>query len=152
MKPIALPGLKQVRRERGKTLRDLSEDTGIGVSTISDIENLKRRARLETARQLSWGLDTSIYELTGGQHRRPTIEGQRAGFSDAYEMATVALLLDDKSLRYLHYEISEEMHKRGMYVSPIRHSDVFPKDPRQYGWNERLGNRRRGRKKKGPAA
>ncbi|MGB0101137.1 MAG: XRE family transcriptional regulator [Nocardioides sp.] len=57
------PRLRALRRQRDATLRDLSEETGISVSTLSRLESGKRRPTLEQLLPLARAHRVSLDEL-----------------------------------------------------------------------------------------
>jgi transcriptional regulator with XRE-family HTH domain len=59
------PRLKQVRTERGVTLGDLSERTGISTSTLSRLENGRRKPSLELLLPLAQAYRVPLDELIG---------------------------------------------------------------------------------------
>ncbi len=59
------PRLKRVRTERGVTLADLSEKTGISKSTLSRLENGQRRPSLELLLPLAQAYRVPLDDLVG---------------------------------------------------------------------------------------
>ncbi|MEV0275333.1 XRE family transcriptional regulator [Streptomyces sp. NPDC050610] len=59
------PRLRRVRQERGVTLTELSQETGISVSTLSRLESGGRRASLELLLPLSRAFQVPLDELVG---------------------------------------------------------------------------------------
>ncbi|MEO6511918.1 MAG: XRE family transcriptional regulator [Nocardioides sp.] len=59
------PRLRSVRRERGVTLTDLAERTGISKSTLSRLENGKRRPSLELLLPLADAYRVPLDDLVG---------------------------------------------------------------------------------------
>jgi transcriptional regulator with XRE-family HTH domain len=59
------PRLKQVRAQRGVTLTDVSERTGISTSTLSRLENGQRRPSLELLLPLAQAYRVPLDELVG---------------------------------------------------------------------------------------
>ncbi|MBB0245650.1 helix-turn-helix domain-containing protein [Streptomyces alkaliphilus] len=59
------PRLRALRRERGTTLSDLSETTGISVSTLSRLESGQRRPTLELLLPLARAHGVRLDELVG---------------------------------------------------------------------------------------
>lgn len=55
--------LKQLRNEKGLSTYELSEKTGISQSTISKLENNKRRADLYTIEKIANALDVNVKSL-----------------------------------------------------------------------------------------
>jgi transcriptional regulator with XRE-family HTH domain len=58
--------LREVREELGFTQKELSEKTGIALSTISGIETGKHKARPATLRKLANAMGVDIREITRG--------------------------------------------------------------------------------------
>jgi transcriptional regulator with XRE-family HTH domain len=59
------PRLKAIRKERGVTLSDLAERTGISKSTLSRLENGQRRPSLELLLPLAQAYRVAIDDLVG---------------------------------------------------------------------------------------
>jgi len=59
------PRLKQIRNQRGVTLTDLSERTGISKSTLSRLENGQRRPSLELLLPLAQAYRVPLDDLVG---------------------------------------------------------------------------------------
>src|ERR1044071_3568630 len=59
------PRLRELRRQRGATLTELSESTGISVSTLSRLESGQRRPTLELLLPLARAHQVPIDELIG---------------------------------------------------------------------------------------
>ncbi|KOG87639.1 helix-turn-helix domain-containing protein [Streptomyces varsoviensis] len=59
------PRLRRVRQERGLTLAELSQETGVSVSTLSRLESGARRASLELLLPLSRAFQVPLDELVG---------------------------------------------------------------------------------------
>ncbi|WP_369052393.1 helix-turn-helix domain-containing protein [Kineococcus terrestris] len=57
--------LREVRRRRGRTLREVSAATGISVSTLSRLESGGRRPTLELVLRLARAHDVSVDDLVG---------------------------------------------------------------------------------------
>ena len=123
----ARPGaaLKELRAKRGLTLADVSELTGMNVSTLSKIENGKVALTLEKLMRISEGLGVDMTELiTPAAREAPKIQGgtrrsvARAGEGQAIEMALGNSL----------YLASELLNKR---IIPIV-GDVLAKNIEEY--------------------
>jgi transcriptional regulator with XRE-family HTH domain len=70
------PQLKAARERRGVTLTDLSATTGISVSTLSRLENGRRRPNLELLLPVAQALRTSLDDIVGiplGDPRVPSV-------------------------------------------------------------------------------
>src|SRR3712207_8314920 len=74
------PRLRALRRQRGGTLAQLSEETGISVSTLSRLESGQRRPTLELLLPLARSHRVPLDELVGGPgngdprvHPRPAV-------------------------------------------------------------------------------
>lgn len=57
--------IRQLRKSRGLTLKELSKKVDISVSFLSDIENDRSQPSLERVRALASGLDTTVSYLLG---------------------------------------------------------------------------------------
>lgn len=69
--------LRALRQHRGFTLTDLSERTGISVSTLSRLESGERRAALELLMPLARLYDVSLDSLVGRDaHVDPRVRGK----------------------------------------------------------------------------
>lgn len=62
-----MPSLKEIRRSRGMTQRDLARLAGVSTSTIYHLENGFRGAYAVTARKLAPPLGASVEELVLGR-------------------------------------------------------------------------------------
>lgn len=62
------PRLRRVRQERGSTLRELAEATGISVSTLSRLESGKRKPSLELLLPIARAHQVPLDELVGAPH------------------------------------------------------------------------------------
>src|SRR3954452_16579788 len=95
------PRLRALRRQRGITLADLSDGTGISVSTLSRLESGSRRPTLELLLPLARTYGVTLDELVGAPptgdprvHMRPVQRGgmtmlplsRRAGGVQAYKI------------------------------------------------------------------
>ena len=58
--------LREVREELGYSQKELSEKTGVALSTISGIETGKHKARPATLRKLAEAMGVDIREVTRG--------------------------------------------------------------------------------------
>ena len=80
--------LRQIRTDRGLTIRDLAKKSGLNVNTLSMIENGKNSPSLGTLRQLSIALQTPIsafFEVSTPQQSIAYYKaGQRPAVSFAY--------------------------------------------------------------------
>jgi transcriptional regulator with XRE-family HTH domain len=124
----AKPGaaLKAIRSQQGLTLAEVSEKTGLTVSTLSKVENDKIALTFDKLVRLSEGLKIDIAQLFGpGGGEAPRAEGatrrviSRAGQGKSIEMPMGNYL----------YLAGELLHKR---IVPIL-GDVFAKDVKTYG-------------------
>ncbi len=68
--------LAELRRENGWTLEKLSKMTGVGVSTLSKVENQQNGASFDTLLKLSRGLGIKFEELLGPV-RKNLVSGRR---------------------------------------------------------------------------
>ncbi|MFC6081115.1 helix-turn-helix domain-containing protein [Sphaerisporangium aureirubrum] len=62
------PKLRELRRQRGITLADLSRTTGVSESTLSRLENGTRRPNLELLLPLAHAYGVPLDELVGAPH------------------------------------------------------------------------------------
>ena len=67
---VKVPGLARVRRWRLMTQAELHEASGVGMNTLSRLEN-GGEANTRTVRRLARALDVSPYELTEMSAERP---------------------------------------------------------------------------------
>jgi transcriptional regulator with XRE-family HTH domain len=124
----ARPGaaLKAIRAQQGLTLAEVSEKTGLTVSTLSKVENDKIALTFDKLVRLSEGLRIDVAQLFGpGSGESLRAEGatrrviSRAGQGRSIEMPKGNYL----------YLAGELLHKR---IVPIL-GDVFAKDIKTYG-------------------
>lgn len=57
--------LRQLRKDNNFTLKELSKQTGLSISFISDIENGRRNPRLENLNKLATALNVDVSVLLG---------------------------------------------------------------------------------------
>ena len=67
---VKVPGLGRVRRWRLLTQAELSEKSGVSITTLSRLEH-GQEANARTVRRLARALDVSPYELTEQDPDRP---------------------------------------------------------------------------------
>lgn len=70
--------LTELRQNRGWTLKNLSEATGVSVPVLSKIENNLTGISFETAMKIMGSLSLSLDELTGDRRDAPPVSGRRA--------------------------------------------------------------------------
>ena len=94
--------LKAVRKEAGKTLRQLSKDSGVGLATLVRLEQGEYDPRLSTLLAIAASLGVAVPELLGGpvsfskhkpnQRRQPmTSQDDPKGRNAAVDQAIKAL-------------------------------------------------------------
>lgn len=125
----AKPGavLKACRTERGWTLSDVSERTGLSVSTLSKVENDKMTLTYDKLVRLSEGLEIDLARLFA-----PTT-GAGTSFVESATRRSVARVGEGQSVEeprgnYL-YVATDLLHKQ---MVPII-GEVFARDIAQYG-------------------
>ncbi|SHJ92886.1 helix-turn-helix domain-containing protein [Paramaledivibacter caminithermalis] len=57
--------IKELRKERGLSLKDLSKRIDISISFLSDIENERSNPSLDRLKDIAKGLDTTVSYLLG---------------------------------------------------------------------------------------
>lgn len=57
--------IKELRKERGLSLKDLSKRIDISISFLSDIENERSNPSLDRIKDIAKGLDTTVSYLLG---------------------------------------------------------------------------------------
>ena len=124
----ANPGavLKALRGQRGWTLTDVSEKTGLPVSTLSKVENGKMDFSFEKLVRISEGLEIDIAELIGPGVADPiqAASATRRSITRAGEGKSIEM----RRGNYL-YVAADLLNKR---IVPIV-GDVFCKDIAEYG-------------------
>ena len=100
-----LKRLKEVRRYKGYTLRELGSMSGVAYTTIFALENLRRKAQLKTVKKLADALEVETEELLGPETAEfseiepPAFAMKVLDYSDnvvtvrAYEMGEFVLLV-----------------------------------------------------------
>jgi transcriptional regulator with XRE-family HTH domain len=73
---VNVPGLARVRRWRLLTQAELHEASGVGMNTLSRLEN-GGEANVRTVRRLARALNVSPYELTETDPNRPPAADRR---------------------------------------------------------------------------
>lgn len=68
MKPLKVL-IWQVRMDRGVTLEELSEMTGIGKTTINEIENQNRDIKLRQLEKIAKALDMKMRDLYESEYK-----------------------------------------------------------------------------------
>ncbi len=66
---IPLPSLREIRRSRGLSQRDLARLAGVSAGTVYRLENQLRGAYPVTMRKLASALGVSVEELVLGRRR-----------------------------------------------------------------------------------
>ncbi len=61
-----MPSLREIRRRRALSQRDLARSTGVATSTIHNLEHGYRTAYFSTARKLALALMVSVEDLARG--------------------------------------------------------------------------------------
>ena len=90
-KGVGMERIRVMRAERGMTLRDLEEASGVGKDAISEIERGRRQPRVSTIMQLARGLGVDpaelLKEVAYAPERRPgQVEGGGRGtFTAVYQ-------------------------------------------------------------------
>ncbi|WP_184064323.1 helix-turn-helix domain-containing protein [Sphingosinicella soli] len=103
--------LTQLRRENKWTLGDVAARTGVGVSTLSKIENNQGDVTFETLMKLCDGLDLSLRHLTKGEP-----ETFRSG-ARTITKRDDALIIDTAPY---HFEVmSTELSRKGMIPTVV---------------------------------
>ncbi|MFD9732988.1 helix-turn-helix domain-containing protein [Umezawaea sp. NPDC059074] len=113
------PRLRALRRLRETTLTDLSETTGISVSTLSRLESGQRKPTLELLLPLAKAYGVQMDELVGAPltgdpriHMRPVVRGRmtmvpltrRAGGVQAYKLLIPAASGEPEQKTHEGYE------------------------------------------------
>lgn len=78
--PASFPNrVRQVRKAKGLTIKDLHERSGVAIGHISDVENGKKSPRIDTALRLASGLGTTVDDLFGSDDIRYSEPCQQNG-------------------------------------------------------------------------
>jgi transcriptional regulator with XRE-family HTH domain len=126
-KTYAKPGavLKRLRAERGWTLGEVSERTGLSISTLSKVENDKIALTFEKLMLLSRGLQIDIAQLFGSPSAgAPHVDG---GSRRSIARAGEGRSIETPNGNYLY--VAAELLKK--QFTPII-GDVFAKDIAEY--------------------
>lgn len=75
---LPLPGLREARAKRGRTLTELAEESKVARSAIAAIEQGHRNARPSTMRKLAETLDVSVEYLAGVETGAPDPQASEA--------------------------------------------------------------------------
>ncbi|MCL6445252.1 MAG: XRE family transcriptional regulator [Alicyclobacillus sp.] len=113
--------VKRMRKQKGLTLGQLSEKSGVSRSMLSQIERGEKNPTIQVACQIAEALDTTLSELLGEHERRETIvirKGQR-------------LVYRDESSGFERHLLSPAFPSKGVefilnIVPPGKESGTFP--------------------------
>ncbi len=123
--------LREARRSRGLTQREVASQIPVSDSWFSDVENGKQRVRRDMARLLSSKLDDprlyleAAAEATGGVLVGPWLDGERADLhrasvrakcieemTEAIEaLARATVMVNARSREHLDEEAARQMHQ-----------------------------------------
>lgn len=105
--------LRQLRKENGWTLDEVTAKTGIAKGTLSKIENGRTKLRFTTVNQLASGLELPITALTApppdkhpGQHALTRLGGGAQFETTDANYEILCDDLDDHHLAYMRIEIT----------------------------------------------
>lgn len=91
--------LKEVRKEKGMSMKALAKLVGCSVSSISYFESGAKKPSYEMLLKLSEALDVSVSDLIGDDEKKPPISGRL----DADFAAKYALLTDEQKAQIDDY-------------------------------------------------
>ena len=112
--------LKALRLERGLTLTQLAELSGVPVSTISKIENRQLRPSLVNAINLAMALKENLGFLVDRYRSRPEpITVVRAGSRDTIEYDEMGLTLQDLSGNFVPGVLESRIGKLARARIPV---------------------------------
>ena len=131
----ALPGaaLKTLRVKKGLTLLELSERTGLPMSSVSRMENGKTAITFDKLLKFSEALDVDIMEVIGGTEGGAVPESQRDARQPGTKRRSIGRkgegeVVETPRGNYL-YLVAELLHKQ--FVPIV--GDVLAKDITTYG-------------------
>jgi transcriptional regulator with XRE-family HTH domain len=93
--------IKQLRKEKGMTLKDLSAKINMSVSFLSDIENAKSYPSLKRCKEIAHGLNVSVSLLLGEKVQDNPITSEDGSYtvtfsgSDAEKLSDLLYDFDD---------------------------------------------------------
>ncbi len=102
--------IRQLRKERGISLEDLSSLTGFDVSDLEDIENGKQKPQLGTVMKLSKALDAAVGRLVSGLGTKLYSITRK---NDRKQVSRSASKTNKKNI-YAYMSLAPEVHGRHM--------------------------------------
>lgn len=120
--------IREVRRERELTLKQLADKSGLTLTYLSDVERGQTRPSLKALLRIAGALEVSMADLLSGveEFGTATDEALPAGLRELKEDPTVAGQLDDdwvQTLQRLNYrkrpQTKEEWREIFMYLRRI---------------------------------
>jgi transcriptional regulator with XRE-family HTH domain len=125
---LAKPGaaLKRLRFERGLTLADVAEMTGLPAPTLSKVENGKVALTFDKLVRISEGLNVDIAELVGSTPKKPQVvngatrrsaaragEGKRIEMQRGNYLYLATELLDKRMVPIIGEVLAKDISKYG---------------------------------------
>lgn len=114
-----LKGLKGVRERKGLTVRELAGKAGMGSSTISQLENGRRRARLSTTHKLAEVLGVMELDLLRAGFYEMDEKQQATTFFLEDEAWHKLIWLPDELLHWHALKVLDEERRRGLKPASI---------------------------------
>jgi transcriptional regulator with XRE-family HTH domain len=115
--------LRSLRRKRGWTLQDVSNLTGVAVSTLSKVENDQMSLSYDKLLQICEGLGIHVTELLSGGGKEPSPRTRRSVAAPANTLRQLTRNYD------YHYLATDLVHKR---MVPIR-AFARARSPQEFG-------------------
>ena len=60
--------VREIRKEKGFTLREIAAAAGCSIAFLSDVELNRRGAKFETWKRIADALGATVYDLRGDDH------------------------------------------------------------------------------------
>lgn len=121
--------LREIRREKGLTLKQLADSSGLTLTYLSDVERDQTRPSLKALLRIASALEVSMADLLSGveEFGTATDEALPAGLRELKDDPTMADQLDDdwlQTLQRLNYrgkrpQTKEEWREIFMYLRRI---------------------------------
>jgi transcriptional regulator with XRE-family HTH domain len=86
--------IKQLRKQKGMTLKDLSAKIDMSVSFISDIENEKSLPSLKRCKEIAHGLNVSVSSLLGEKTQENSISSNDGEYNITFTGSDAERLSD----------------------------------------------------------
>ncbi len=126
-----VPNLRTVRVRKDLTLRGLSARTGVALSTLSQLENRKRKAKPGTVNKLADALGIDNVELLRVSWDQMSEEERMAEFQMSDSAETKLMLFSDDFLHWHALMALAQERKRGLKPASIEELEELERNERE---------------------